>query len=446
MFLVNCSGSSSGTSGTTTTNSGTTVSSTPSFTTIDQLPNALGKVDSSTSASLNSLTAGYLFATTGMSLGQTTSSDFNSNSSLAACMAVNMTKESIRAAGNGTTVQCYIQKTFEAIDENQIDGLSDIDIYDGEPHIFALNFPEVEGCEDCGGPEKIRMVIEKNSDGVITSFLMQACQDGAQNQFVQQTINPSTGAFEMLSKDAFDDRYGSGSVETTVDGFVNGSGNFEGTKTITQLQDTNWKDDDGNIGGTNEGSITLVQTATGGTLSGFMTGSDTFQNVTFTYTDSIFSVFEFIDGNTGSTFSPANLAIGDGATQVVLSGSSTDCNSEDEDFCNWNDSFTESWDGDTTLLVESNDFTDNASAGTVPTSTSVTIGDYSGNQVFDCNSEVEGTVNFTELIQLSGAADQDEFFNGCEQLNHEWINCWHIAGDGASEEGEGENQDPEQEN
>ena len=111
-----------------------------------------------------------------------------------------------------------------------------------------------------GGPEKIRIETDKNADGVITQFKMDACNgDGEVNETIVQTINPATGAFDSNITHVYSDTNEgfsfTGSSQVDVDGTVNGNGNFEGTKEIIMSYTQSWTA--GSNEGEDNGSMTL---------------------------------------------------------------------------------------------------------------------------------------------------------------------------------------------
>jgi hypothetical protein len=428
-FAISCGGS--GTSSTSTDS--TTVSTAPEFSTLGELPTANSEVEA-TSSSLKK--GGLYLATTGMPYGTTNESNFDQDSSQAACETFSMSREAIIMAGEGGTIQCYIQQIFTAIQNSTssdaaVVALQAIDIYDGEPHTFDLVFDD----DLDGGPEKIRIETDKNADGVITQFKMDACNgDGEVNETIVQTINPATGAFDSNITHVYSDTNEgfsfTGSSQVDVDGTVNGNGNFEGTKEIIMSYTQSWTA--GSNEGEDNGSMTLNQQATGGSLTAWMTGSNFFGGAEFTFTNKAASFFQLIDGSGAADYTPGTLALGDGAALVSSSGGMVGDCSFGAGFCDdWEFSEVQSWLGDTTAEVESNDFTATAAAATLPTPTTVTVSITSD---FDCSAATEGTIDMSAIFDSEAAAET--VFESCEGGvdRGDWINCYVVSGDGYDED------------
>ena len=225
LALMQCGGSSSGTS---TTTDGTTVSATPQYDTIDDLPSANGEVETSSTSSLVTGDSLYL-ASTGLPLGSTDETAFDNTSSQASCEVFNMFKESVKLAGEGDTILCYIQLIFSTIEAGTNTTLQDSlgDIYYRNTHVIGLEFPESDDDEG-GGPDKVAIKVVKDANGIITNFTMQSCEDGTQHDYLLQTIDPTTGEFSMEMKSVFSGSHGNftstGSNSVDVSGFVNASG------------------------------------------------------------------------------------------------------------------------------------------------------------------------------------------------------------------------------
>ncbi|MBF0104382.1 MAG: hypothetical protein HQM16_03540 [Deltaproteobacteria bacterium] len=437
-FMAGCIGTSSAISGSA---SGTDVSSVPAYDSIDDLPASLSEVVASGSAALKkNRSLSVEDEETGMTLGSTAASNFGQSTSMAACETINMTKQAVNMAGEGDKTLCYIQAVFGQMEANGTmpEGL---DVYDGQPHIFDMVFGE-GGPEGGGGPSKVRMVITKDDAGLITSFDMRACNNTSQEMYLSQSIDTETGQFAMSSKNdysgSFQDQTFEASNAVVVGGYVNGAGKFEGTKAITMSFDRDWSW--GQDTGGEEGAVAFNWMADEGNIAAWMTGTNQFADQGFTFTNRAYSAFQLIDNNTDdANWNAAYLAIGSGATKVNVSGGVTsgclsafDDPDSTNDFCSWSDEFTESFDADA-QVEDSNDYTALATAGTLPTVSDISIS-FSTAEAFDCTQAAAGTINMAEIFGNPQTAETA--FAACEQLDHRWIDCWHVAGDGYDPEAE----------
>jgi hypothetical protein len=403
-MFVSCGGT-----GTATDGDDDAISSAPAFESIGDLPTSTAKVVSAeTASSLSALIKET--ATTGLPFGTTTSSSFtDGTSSIAMCETFNEAKWVLNQAAQGDTIMCYIQTVMEAIAADTSHELNGVDIYDGDAHIFALTGDE----DEFEAPDLIKMQFETNDSGYITSFTMYACSDDEQEMYLNQTIDPSTGEFSMTNIGTHGDSEWSGSESASVTGYVNNLGYFEGTKNLTM--DFTGEGSGENDGDTNSGHMVFTQTETGGTLSGVMTG--TYNSEDDTYTNKAYAAYQIVDGNSGSDYSLGLLALGDGAAQYSFVG-------ESAEYGDWTDSGTESWNGDTTAVETSNDYTETAEDGTLLSTSSISTPSF-GSHAIDCTSlTAEGTINFTTLgIDPEGS---------CDQLSHDHINCWEVLGENDS--------------
>jgi len=395
--------------GTSTATDDDAISSAPAFESIGDLPTSTAKVVSAeTASSLSALIKET--ATTGLPFGTTTESSFTpGTSSIAMCETFNEAKWVLNQAAQGDTILCYVQTVMEAIAADETHELNDVNIYDGEYHTFNLS----GSGEDFSAPDYIKMKLETNDDGYITDFTMYACEDDVQMMYLNQTIDPVTGEFSMTNISAHADGEWSGSESASVTGYVNNLGYFEGTKNL--IMDFTGEGSGENDGDTNAGHMVFTQTETGGTLNGVMTG--TYNSEDDTYTNKAFAAYQIVDGNTAPDYSLGLLALGDGAAQYSFAG-------ESAEFGDRSDTGTESWNGDTTAVETSNDYTDAAEAGTLLSASSISTPSFGSNAI-DCEALVaEGTINFTTLgVDPEGS---------CDELNHEHINCWEVLGEDES--------------
>lgn len=375
--------------------------------TIDQLPQATSPVVAASEASLAKGISVQKLAQQGISLRNLSSSSFSADSSMAACQTANAVKNLVNDAAMGDRILCYVQAIASA---NPDLGVGLDQLYGNVPIDFGLSIDDEEG------PSKVRLRIKKEGDA-ITEFEMHACTGSDQSEYLLQTI--SDGAFTMHMEGRHNEGENTSSFQTDVAGVLNGSGRFL-SKEITSSHIASWDNSD------STGQAVLVQEPESYTLTAFDSGEyQSPEGGTGSHSARIYGEGQLLDSNAADAdpYDIGLLALGDGANK----GSFTD---------NFNDQlreFTgvEEWDGDTTLRVDSNDFSAAAEAGTLPTISSVSIA-FEGDEVYDCSSSVDATISVdTSTIDAS-----------CThlELGYEWVNCWEIIQmDGEQQEG-GEEQ------
>ena len=413
----------------------------PQLLTIDELPKATAPVEAaSASLSAKSKQLAYL-ATTGMSLG--VAPDFDTTTSLAACEIYNQTRQAIGNAAQGDLILCYIQSIFAAATDSPdvvVDTNGDpvtVDIYDGEEHIFDLDFSgldEGEGEEgDDGGPDRIKFSITKTDAGVISAFTMHACRDEAQEMYLNQTIDGA--AFSMTDKGTYDDSSDSGSFSgsyaTAVTGTLNSSNRFTGEKEIV-MQFTGVSDSDSSSND-NWGNMTFTQSSDSAEMQGYMSGTFTAGDESTTWVNSIVGSMQLLDSNAdGDDYSISLLALGEGAVTGQMIG-------ETEGGDIWDETFTEAWDGDTAVATEESDFLDLLADLTLLTSDTASEPDitFAGDEAYDCAGTAEAIIVFAN-------ADGD-LMTTCDEtlsFDNEWMDCWSTTqgedGGGQDEGGQDE--------
>lgn len=343
---------------------------------LSDLPQATGPVVGSDSASLATKNA----ATTGM--GLTADVSFSAGDSISACNMYNGAKEVLSEAAVGDLILCIIQTA-----SNDLGG---VDVYDGDFHAFALS---MEGDEEA--PDHVRFRVVKNADGNITNFRMYACNSGSQTFYIDQTIDGTD--FSMNSISAHGENDGS---QIAVEGTLNSSAQFIGTKTITV--DYAY---DGEQGG-GFGQTVFEQTTDQITAEGYNSGSFGGGECEGTYQDRYTAVAELINGTSDDI---GDFAVGDGAAQGNNVGSDS-CNNE------WDETGSEGWSGDTQAVDTSSEFLADVEALTLPTVGSAPTIAFSGSdESYDCGGQEEGTVNLAQSDVTS-----------CSSLGfeHNWINCY----------------------
>lgn len=407
------------------TSSGDSGTGSTEITTIDELPKASDPVTSSTSSSASAkIVAGSpSFATTGMPYGTTDSDSFDSTSSIAACEMFNMTKEAINQAVMGDLILCYIQQIYTAtegltiVDADSGETLApgSIPIYDGAYHTFSLAFP---GDAEEGGPDHVKFKINKSGD-TISGLEMFSCVSGAQEMYLSQDI--SGDDFTMTGKGIFENDCSNG-FTSTVTGTLNTSGDFVGTKTIGMSYTNECSD-----GGIFYGTSSVEQTADSMTLegrdAGTFIGGDGNDG---SYGVRVVGAVELLDGNAADTTSyDVNLlALGDGAVEGIWSGSfGTD---------EWEDTFTDGWNGDTTMTdsTAAADWLTIVGEMDLPAAAESVTVTFSGSDAYDCDDDVEAVITISD----------ESIFNSCANLemSHSWINCWDLIENGGEFSGEEE--------
>lgn len=364
--------------------SGSSSTSSDGVSTVEDLPLASSPVVSDSSSSLSSKGLKALtkaLADNGVVLRTMSSTSFNSSSSLAMCEHANMLKQSLNEAVQGDTILCYVKQM-----NDQFAALSDVDVYDGSPHVFNISFSD----EDSGSDFPVKLQITKDSTGKITDFKMWACEGGSQTEYLHQNIDGSN--FTMTSK--YVDDGGTWSGSTSVTGTLNSSNQFT-SKTISNSNSYTQNSSSG------YGSRTVVQGAENATISAWDKGTWSWQGGSGGFQRSFCSDAELLNTSLIST-----IAVGSGAATGTVSGS--------YDGGTYEDTFSQGWNGDTTL-PESNSFLTDLTC-TAPDVGSAPSIAFSGDEVFDCS-----TSNATTLTVNGSAVEA-----ACSDLNlgWEWVNCW----------------------
>lgn len=442
LAVVGCGGSSSGTS---SSSGGSSSGGSPQLATVDDLPTATGPVESSSSSSLSLASSDAAFlATTGMPLRDTSGDDFDSTTSLAACEMFNMTKASIQNAARGDLSLCYVKNMFPiflSVSDTEID------IYDGEYHVIAFDDSGLDVGDDeneMDAPDHVKFKIVKNSSGLITGFEMFSCKDGAQVEYINQTISGTD--FSMTSKGTHSGNDGSSEYETVVSATLNSENRFIDTKEIVMKFVANFGVDE------QWGIMRFNQMSDSATLTGYMNGTFSQGENSHEFTNQVVGSVQLIDPNQeGDEYDIGILALGDGAIGFAMNGD------------DWSHEDSEAWLGDTRVVTESSDFLDDVQAATLPEETMPTLS-FAGAQAYDCGDDAETTIVFADLLNDEGSASENseqgstgsdsddaeltdaeieehqEGFQACSnlQMPYDWINCWENSGEGQQEEGDGQ--------
>lgn len=365
--------------------SGTSGSSSDGVSTLSDLPLSSGPVVSGSSSSLSSKGLNILtkaLASTGITLKTMSNSSFTSASSLAMCEHSNMLKQAVNEAVQGDLILCYVKQM-----DDEFAAVAGLDIYDGSPHVFKIL---VGG--DANNYFRVKLQITKDSSGNISDFVMKSCDGATQNEYLHQTISGTT--FTMTSKyvDGSGDQTFSGT--TTVSGTLNSSNQFT-AKTITNLNSFN------QTNGVGYGARTVVQGAENATISGWDKGTWSWSGGSGGYQRSFCSDGELLNPSLIST-----IAVGSGAAKGTVSGS--------YDGGTYSDTFSQGWNGDTTL-PESNAILTALSCTAPEVSTETAIA-FSGDEIFDCDISSATTLSVNETEIDSACSDLT--------LGWDWVNCW----------------------
>jgi hypothetical protein len=351
-----------------------------------------------------------------------------------------MTKSAIQNAAQGDLVLCYVKNTFPVyLSQTE----SEIDIADGEYHVFdldftGLDFEEPQGGEppaleegapqgeedpsEMDGPDHVKFKIVKNDDGFITGFEMFACEGGEQVEYLNQSIDGAD--FSMTSKGTHSGGEGaSNEYETTVSATLNSNNEFIDSKEIVMKFIGSFEASE------QWGIMRYNQMVDSATLTGFMNGtfSDGIEEQSFT--NQVVGSTQLLDGNAeGAAYDIGLLALGDGAVKFMMHGDA------------WHDEGSEAWLGDTIAATDTSDFLNDVQAADLPEETQPTLS-FAEGQSYGCDETAETTIVFADLFNNApsaseSAGDAEEFeehqegFQACMnlQLQHNWINCWENSG------------------
>jgi hypothetical protein len=410
--LISCTTSSENATG--TANSGGTdtagVTTAVQYETLAAVPNASGDVatDTGTGNISAKTTAKADPSTTGLKLGTTTSSSFSSSTNEAACHIFNMFKTAEASLTAADTIACYLSHI--------IDGAKDAGVKDTSGETLALANDATTAyimsvgsdvIED-GAPGHVKFSVTKDSSGDITNFELFACSaaksaGGAQTDYVKKTVSNTAFSAEMLHKGSESDSaeadllVASGTLITSGDN----KGKFS-TKSVTMKRViTNSSDTV-----TEWEHIKFTENPTNGILelNLFITTEQGSQ------TGKMYTQFDILDHNTaGTTYSPANLAMGDGTAQMQFGSEA---------------GTTTSWNADTIAVdTNGNDYTASVTAATLPSNTQPTV-DFTGSQVYACDGTP--TIALTAAAFANTAAKALDVDTPCAtplSLDHSFINC-----------------------
>lgn len=323
----------------------------------------------------------------------------------------------------GDLMGCYVKKSAEAFIASDAN-TNNVVLDDGNYHVFALDFTgsEFDEGEDAGGPSKIKVKVNKDSSGNVTSFEMFSCEtrngSDVQTQYVLQTVQNGEFSLELIGGYVQDTSVGD--FQITASAPLNSDGELDGQKTIVMQETHTWNGTD-----TGSSKLTGIQTSSQMTIYGFQTGdwSNAETDTSGSYTNQLYGINELLDTNVdGEDYNIKLLALGDGAVKGLFSG--------DDGSDSWSDSVTEAFSADTTqsTTFSESEFADDVSDATLPEVETITIS-FSDSQTWDCSDEADGTINFANIgVDLSSCENY--------QLGHNWINCYQLIQSEGGGEGE----------
>ncbi|MBX7148685.1 hypothetical protein K1X76_06325 [bacterium] len=384
LFSVACGSSGSG--------SGTTGAS---ISDIGDLPRATSAVTEAISGSLGRSIQPD-FAESGKVLSEVDDSSFDSDSSMAMCLTTQGVKQSLKNMSFADMVLCYMQSSME----NEANSGVTADLYDGNAHTFAVTFLNAPEGEGPGEDFVVKMQVTKSGD-VITDFKMWSCTAGNQTDYINYNNGTS---LSITTKSAWDDEHGTGNQVATITGELNDSLEFTSKSMVTQYV-SNSVDNDGE----GFGETTFDQGPDTATIASSEDGSFSSGEDTETYSNHTYAIAELLNDDAMTT-----IAIGDGAAKYSMSGT----HGGDD----YEDSGTESWNGDTTAVVDSNDFLADVTDVTLPDSITqedaATNAAFTGDEVFDCDST--GAEEFIIDFEAESVTE----CNNINSVDSNYIDCW----------------------
>lgn len=233
---------------------------------------------------------------TGVSLGESTKSDFYDNvtdASYGSCEMVNRLRGLLHEAARSDAALCDFGSLFGS------EGFPD-NLANGESQIVTVT-------EEGEEVEKYKIKITKENDKV-TEFEFHVCDEGTQNLYLKKMIDADKNV-SIYSKASASDNNGPNNItyysKTEVSGKVDESGNFVGLKDITLTYSNDFKSDGSDV---SYNKYKLVQSAENLALNGYATQTSA------DFDTLLLSFFELVDSNaTDSLYNLRKLAVGAGA-------------------------------------------------------------------------------------------------------------------------------------
>ena len=373
---------------------------------IDELPRATAPVSG---AGTSAFVLGALEAARaehGINLAQLDAGTFDRDSSMAACEVANMTKSVLNEAAQGDLILCYVQ--------NLIAGAGDqaFDVYDGEYHTFALDFPDPPPgaeSENQGGPSAVRIRLVRGGD-TITDFEMFACGDDAagdaQTEYVRQTIDGPDFTMTAVGYHTGEGE-GGGGRRVTVAGSLNDEGSFVGRKVVDLEYSNDWGD------GSGYGEMGFLQGVADFSVDGYDKHTFTYGEHSGTFSRQTHARAELLDSNVpGDPYSMSLLAVGHGAANTRSVGKT----GVDE----WTFEAVGGWNGDTTHPDDeaAGDFLPAVAEAVLPAVSEGVDIVFEESETWDCGGPVEAVLS-VDMIHLDAECSDLE-------LGWDWVNCHEI--------------------
>ena len=349
--------------------------------TMDKIPKIMAPV----SESVSSTSVKISQATTGLNLYGATTASFPAGSSRGMCEMTNLVKNLLDNAAQVDKVLCYVQNVM--VNNNLADKES---VYDGQPHFYTLNFTGNDEI-DTG---KIRLQITRDGDK-ITNFSMKNCFGGdgtTQTEYLSYTINPDTNKVAIVSKQ----KQTEWQSYITVDGELDGT-NYKSKTIIAKSTNTNGSNSNSSKGTINQYSNAII-------FNGFNTGEWDGN----TYSNRAYSKAELLNG---TSLNLHDLGLGDGSVSFIMAGSG------------WpGETGIESWSGDTAKAIsKTTGMYYSAVASETPEAVeTVTVPDFSGNEVWDCSGTADQTL-VVDQASLDEVCSSNSMYPGNKGNN--WIDC-----------------------
>lgn len=415
-LMAGCGGSSGGSSG-----GGTDL---PTITSISELPKATSPM-ASASASISK--DGAKAAATGLNLLSTTASTFNSSStqSRGACEMINQMREGVSGAMQADMILCFMAQMDAA-------GVMPGNVYDGVYHVANLPSELTEG--DSGTPSRVKVKVVKDSSGKISEFKMFMCKKKDtslpvtdsnldQSEYTSMTISGASLTMRAVGKYTDPSGQGYGWHSTDVTGDLNSSGAFT-SKDIVVKNIGSW----GGVGNFNWQDGTLTQLPGGFTFYGYRIGDYSNEGGSGSWQDKIYGAGQMI-GDTSAT--PANLAMGDGAMNVVTQGTYNSPQYGSGSF--GPETILDAWLGDGALALADDtqsEYYTTAQNGALPTPvTGLTEGTISSFIAFGTGETWDCTDDTGLGVEQIGSISEATIMNACSQYGQgggNWINCYEI--------------------
>lgn len=325
-------------------------------------------------------------ASTGVLLGEETTSSMFSGKSYGSCEMVNRSRGFLHEAATGDGLKCELG-LFARVPELK-------DIFDGEFHIIED--------ED----RLIKIKIEGNQEKV-TGMTVYTCEEGVQGLYLRSSIDSSTNAYTYTAKRTGEpdnpqvDRY---YASISVTGTVDDDGSFIGIKVMDNTTSNEFSS-----GAVSFNRYQVVQSAKNVFFQGVQQQTD------MTDPDRFAAFFEILDRNSeDDPFSLSKYAIGDGAIAISRAGDAA---------------IVQGWKGDTSAVDGTVPQVERIAGKKtdLPQAEEPQPFSFAGDEAWDCSGEPEFEITDTALI-AAGITETD--FAACDGFmlpQDSYIQCHQIA-------------------